>query len=263
MVEVSQEAINNIVQFIFMLQMGMIVLIFTVIGIVVAWTVWWRVLTPKDVRSIRKAARSGKPLMVTASDDGCVDFEAAETSENGVYCHGEPRKKGRAWIGHFPRSHNTQDFDAKVKAAVAQMTGKNSSELTEKEKEEATAKVVQAAELMNDLAKRKLTMRHAKTPIWFAYRGKAILSSLFNIVAIEALEQLKDKNIMADLIAFKSLFPIAWDQSQQQQNEIDAEKTGMLEANKNNPMIKMIWFVLAIGMVIGLAIVLAVIMYFF
>jgi len=75
--------------------------------------------------------------------------------------------------------------------------------------------------------------------VWFAYRGKAILTSLYWIVAVQMLtamakaDGMKEAFATIDLVAIKALFPSKqWNVSQLKMQELDAERTGELKAKK-------------------------------
>ena len=100
---------------------------------------------------------------------------------------------------------------------------------------EKTAAVIR---WLSKLACRRLIWRNAKTPVWFAYRGKTVLISLFGIVAMEALNtlsaQLPELFVSVDLLAVKTWFEMPWDQTQRSAQGQRRENVGFKKGKKWN-----------------------------
>jgi len=188
------------------------ILLFVVLPIIVgAWLVWEKWLTPQESKIIRKASRQKKAIDFLASDDGYGDFTINEVVGKGGYAETSKEEK-KKWTGFFARSISE-------------------TEMQTDKKEDAIAN------LMNKLASRKLYLRSAKIPIWFGYSGKAILTSIYSLVALDAVEQTamnggKPQANPIDMSHIKSLFDKPWDQTQIRAQRQDARTEGALEQKK-------------------------------
>lgn len=201
----------------------------------VAWIIYRIFFIPKEAKMIIKASRKKKPIACLGSDDGYADLEVLPHAGAGGSVS-TSKKPEEHWIGFLARS-------------------------VEDEEEKTTNQKI--GHLINKLASRKLFLRSAKVPIWFGYSGKAILTSLYALIAqdviseIEKLGKLNPK-VVVDLNQIKSLFPKPWDETQIRANEIDAKTEGMLEGKKFFGMEGLKYFVLP-GMIIIAIIILAII----
>jgi len=180
------------------------------LGVIAAWVIWEKWLTPQESKEIRWASRKKIPLSFLAGDDGYGDFEPLPILGRQGYA-ATSKQREKKWIGFF------------------------ASSAEEVEEEDKSKKI---GGLINKLAARKLYLRHAKIPIWFSYSGKAILTSLYALIGLELAKAIGDANpnpnpkVVVDLTAIKSLFPNAWDESQLEAQESDAEMTGVMMGRK-------------------------------
>jgi hypothetical protein len=201
-------------------------------AIIAAWIIWERYFTPEESKIIRKASRKKKALDFLASDDGYGDFVMNEKTGKGGYAETTRDPKSN-WTGFYARSsEETDGEDTKTKIA----------------------------NLINKFASRKLYLRHAKIPIWFGYAGKAILASLYSLIALDITEQLatnggnptKPQPQPIDVTAIKSLFSKPWDQSQIRAQSIDAKREGMLEEKKFSGLQSWKALVVPVGIILAL-----------
>lgn len=201
-----------------------------------AWILNHVFLTPKECKIIKKASRKKKGAVMLGSDDGYADLESLDITGKSGYSATSKKPEDR-WVGFHARSI---------------------------EEPEETSREKRIAQYINKLASRKMFLRHAKIPIWFGYSGKAILTSLYALIAHELTKEIAEKlkasnpGVIIDLTEIKSLFPKPWDESQLRANEVDAKTEGMLEAKKFFGMEGLKYFVLP-GMIIIAIMVLAII----
>lgn len=222
---ISQEAEQIIQQFIGQYQLAMysaVIAVMAAIGIGVAWVVYEKFFTPDESKFIRKAYRKKRALMAIGGDDGFMDLQNADS----IGSEGILRTKG---VG-VTNEHFTGALPRPKEILASQI------ELKDKVKDkEATVAV---ANYISQIANRRLLLRGARVPVWFAYRGKAILASLYGLIALQVVEGLAAKEefksafATIDVLAIKALFSQQWNQSQIQANETDAERKGELRSKK-------------------------------
>jgi hypothetical protein len=175
---------------------------------------------PLESKRIKQAKIKGKPGIILGGDDGYADYVCSDEFIHEGVLESKPigGKKGEPWVGFLPREDDLESL------VVAE--GKD---------KEKTAAVIK---WLGHMASRRLTWRDAKTPIWFAYRGKTILISLFGIVAMEFLNtmsaQLPDLFVAVDLLAVKTWFDMPWDQTQRSAQGQRRENVGFKKGKKWN-----------------------------
>ena len=231
---------------------GFPILLVVLTGVIVAWGIWEFWYTPKEAKQIRSAKRKKAPLSLDAGDDGYANFNPLPQRGDEGYLATTKNPKGKH-IGFLAR-HTTSIGD--------------DFEVAEGKDKELTKKV---AEYINRLSSRKLYLRYAKIPIWFGYTGKAILTSLYSLIALETLEELQTNGgdpktnpfLKVDLYAIKSLFSKPWDQTQIRNQEIRAKMEGTMEAKKWAGKEPIMWMIVVTGFALGMGILLIVAMHFF
>lgn len=223
------------------------------IGIGVAWFVYEKWFTPQDSKDLRTAFRKKYPLLALGGDDGYLDFKPAPFSGPEGFL--ETKSVGK-----------TQEHYSGALPRPVQFS-KDDIELTDKSKNlEATIGV---ANFVSMLANRRLLLRGSRVPIWFGYRGKAILVSIYGIVAIQvidAMSKLKEfQEIMSivDIVAIKELFSEQWNESQLNAQETDKERKGELKAKKFAGKDSLIMFFAILIILVVLVILLIAASYFF
>lgn len=248
---ISQEAEQIIQQFIGQYQLAMygaVVATMAAIGIGIAWLIFEKFFTPDESKFIRKAYRKKRALMAIGGDDGFMDLQHADIiGSEGVLSTQNVGATKEHFTGALPRP----------KEILASQI-----ELTDKDKDKD--KTVAVANYISQIANRRLLLRGARVPVWFAYRGKAILASLYGLIALQVVEGMaKQKEFQSafatiDVLAIKALFSQQWNQSQIQANETDAERKGELRAKKFGGKESLILiFVLLIGVCVAAILVIA------
>lgn len=218
----------------------------------ISWFVWEHWLTPAESKHIRRASRKKRPLIVLGGDDGYADInDAAFSGPEGIL---QTKKVGRTqehYTGALPRPREFDETEIQVS------------------KDKDVVKTTAIANFVSMLANRRLLLRGARIPIWIAYKGKAVIASLYGLAAIQVLEgmsklpELKETFAAVDIVAIKSLFSEQWNESQINAQETDAERVGELKAKRfGGKESLVIIFALLIGVVV-LAIVLVAAAYFF
>lgn len=224
---------------------GMLVTMFIAIAIGIAWFVYERFFTPDESKYIRKAFRKKQPLLFLGGDDGFCDIHNAPFSgSEGALRTADQGKTKEHYLGILPRpkTYGAEDitpFMAKDKAT----------------NNDSVKKTVALANYISMIANRRLLLRGARVPVWIGYRGKAIITSLYGLVALQILETLvedskkeaqdmKDKAkaemekslslifATVDILAIKALFSRQWNQSQIIACETDAERAGEVRSKK-------------------------------
>lgn len=189
-----------------------------------AWAIWEFWVTPKESKEIRTCKRKGSPLIVAALDNGLAELEHADFSgPEGILSTKERGKTKEHFTGALPRPKVFEESDI---------------ELTDEKFD--IKKTVAIANLVSSLANKKLFLKGAKVPVWFAYKGKAILASIYGLACLQILDKLKDSSINAikealapvDFLAIKSMFDQNWNQSQLNAQEADKQRIGELKARK-------------------------------
>lgn len=226
-----------------------IVGIIAAVGVAAAWFIYEHWFTPLESKDMRRASRKKRPLLMLAGDDGYADIKDAPFSgaEGILKSKNEGRTKEH-YTGALPRPQEFTDSDIDAGEGF---------DLT---------KTVAVANYVSMLANRRLLLRGAKVPIWFAYRGKAVLASLYGLAALQVVEglsqvkELKEVFAAVDVVAIKSLFSAQWNESQINALEADAERVGELKAKrfggKDNLIMLfavMIIFVVVLIMLIAMA----------
>lgn len=195
-------------------------------GLSVAWLVWEKWLTPKDSKEIRTASRKKRPLEFIAGDDGYLDIVFAKSGiAEGVL---ETSKIGTiddSHIGALPRP---------IEFTEEQITVAKDKDL------KAT---VAMANYVSRQASRRLMLRGSKLPVWVGYRGKAILVSIYGLIALQFLDGLVEnakefgEQFVAavakiDIIAIKDLFGEQWEESQIHALAYEKERKGEAKAKR-------------------------------
>jgi len=136
-------------------------------------------------------------------------------------------------------------------------------------KDKDVTKTVATANFISMLANRRLLLRGTRVPVWFAYRGKAILSSLYGLAALQVLEgisKLKEFQVSfaaVDILAIKALFSEQWNESQLNAQETDAERVGELKAKRFAGKESLIMFFAVMILLVVVLIMLLVVAYYF
>lgn len=228
------------------------------VAVCAMWFVYEHWLTPQESKEFRKSARAKRPIIALAGDDGYCDFkEAPFSGPEGIL---QTKKVGRTqdhYTGALPRPREFEEKDIQLADANADLK-----------------KTVAMANYISMLANRRLLLRGSKIPVWFAYRGKAVITSIYGLAALQILESLKETKDDAlkkiseiltpiDLIAVKALFAEQWNESQINAQETDAEQKGFLRARKFGGKESLILiFALMILLVVVLIIALVAAYYF-
>lgn len=194
-------------------------------------------LTPDESKIIKKAKRKKRPLVIHVGDEGYAKFEILETLGPEGYASTSKKSKQK-WMGFFPRTPRSTEIEAEKKEA-------------------------KIASFINKLASKKAFLKDAKIPVWFAYTGKAVLTSLYNLAGIKIMEERPKGNpskaVVVDLQEIKALFDEPWDESQIRAQETDAYEEGSFTSKKFYGMDSMKMFVLP-GMIIMGILVLAIVL---
>lgn len=249
---------------------GMLVAMFIAIAVGIAWFVYEKWFTPDEAKFIRKAFRKKQPLLFLGGDDGFCDIHNAPFSgSEGSLRTQDQGKTKEHYLGILPRpkTYGSEDivpFMSKDKAG----------------NEESVKKTVALANYVSMIANRRLLLRGARVPVWIGYRGKAIITSLYGLVALQILEalvddsknqakELKDKAkaemekslglifATVDILAIKALFSRQWNQSQVIACETDSERAGEIRAKKFGSKESLILF---FGVMICLVVVVIILM---
>lgn len=217
----EQIAIHNLIQ---QYQIAIVIAVVAVIAAVAigaCWFIYEHFFTPLESKALRRATRKKRPLMILGGDDGYADIHDAPFSgPEGIL---QTKKKGKTqehYTGALPRPREFDESEIEVE------DGKD------------IKKTVAVANYISMLANRRLLFRGARVPVWFAYRGKAIMASLYGLAALQIVEGLSKaenlKSVFApvDIVALKSLFAEQWNESQLNAQEADAERIGELKAKR-------------------------------
>lgn len=233
-----------------------LIAVFSTIAVAIAWVVYEKWFTPQESKDLRKAFRSKMPLCVLGGDDGYADMKSAAVSgPEGIL---ETQSKGRTgehYTGALPRPVQFSEDD--LKDDVDTGGGKD------------LAKTVAMANYISMLASRRLILRGARIPIWFAYRGKAVLTSMYGLVALQLLEgaskikEFKEAFAPIDINAIKALFSEQWNESQMNAQEADKERKGELKARKFAGKDSLIIFFAFMILLVVVIIILLVVAYYF
>lgn len=196
------------------------------IGLGVSWFVYEHFFTPSDSKHIRRAFRKKRPLTFLGGDDGYLDIVDVPTAVPEGFV--ETSNYGGAKQKHLGALPRPIQFTA---------------DQIEVAKGKDVDKTVAVANFVSMLASRRLMLRGAKVPVWIAYRGKAILTSLYGLIALQIVEgladfakQLGDKFAEAwgavDITAIKDLFSEQWEESQIQALAYEKERKGEAKAKR-------------------------------
>jgi len=252
----EEQAIYNLIQN-YQIAIGIaVVAAIVAVALGVSWFVYEHWLTPMESKALRTATRKKRPLMVLAGDDGYADIvDAPFSGPEGIL---QSKKKGRTsehYTGALPRPREFEEDE------IAVAEGKD------------IKKTVAVANYISMLANRRLLMRGARVPIWFAYRGKAVLASLYGLAALQILEsidklekdlpKLKEAFAPVDVVAIKSLFSEQWNESQINAQETDAERVGELKAKRFGGKENLIMIFAVMIVLVVLCILLIAAAYFF
>lgn len=195
-------------------------------------------LTPQEAKIIKKAKRKKKPVVIHVGDEGHAKFEILEILGPEGYASTSKDRKQK-WLGFFPRIPPSEEI----------------------EKKNTEAKI---ADFINKLATKKSFLKDAKIPIWFAYSGKAILTSLYNLAGVKILEEQGNPSgpVVVNLQEIKALFAKPWDESQIRAQETDAYEEGSFTSKKFYGAEGMKYFVLPLAMITLVIVVFALTMIF-
>lgn len=226
-------------------------------GLFFAWLIFEKWITPSDSKRIRTAARKKRPLEFIAGDDGYLDImDAAQGIAEGVLETSKIGTINDSHIGALPRPIEFSEKDIEV---------------SEGKDLKAT---VAMANFVSRQATRRLMLRGAKIPVWVGYRGKAILVSLYGLVALQLIDGLVqnakafgDKFEEAigkiDIIAIKDLFGEQWEESQIHALAYEKERKGEAKAKRFGGKESLIMlFAIMIFLVVLVIILLAAAYYF-
>jgi len=218
----------------------------------VCWFVWEHWFTPSESKTLRNAARKKRPLMVLGGDDGYADIvDAAYSGSEGILATKGRGRTKEHYTGALPRPKQFAEKDITVS------------------KDKDVTKTVATANFISMLANRRLLLRGTRVPVWFAYRGKAILSSLYGLAALQVLEgisKLKEFQVSfaaVDILAIKALFSEQWNESQLNAQETDAERVGELKAKRFAGKESLIMFFAVMILLVVVLIMLLVVAYYF
>lgn len=248
----EEQAIQNLITN-YQIAVALLVIFFIgMVAVLVTFFVYEHWLTPLEAKQIRTASRKKRALMMLGGDDGYADFESAFFSGPEGILQTKPKGATKEhYTGALPRPRVFSEDEIEV------------------EGEFDVKKTVALANFVSMLANRRLLLRGAKVPIWFAYRGKAVLASLYGLACLQIIEGLskaeefKTAFSTIDVVAIKSLFSEQWNESQLNAQETDAERVGELKSKRFAGKESLIMFFgVAIILVIVVIILLAV-AYFF
>lgn len=248
----EEEAIARFIQ---QYQITLVVAVVAVAGciaVAIAWFIYEYWLTPSESKDMRRASRKKRPLVALAGDDGYMDIKDAPISGSEGWL--QTKEKGTTkehYTGCLPRPRVFAE-----------------SEINVGEKMDVK-KTVAVANYISMLANRRLLLRGAKVPIWFAYSGKAVLASLYGLAALQMLEGLsqlkefKSSFVTVDIVAIKALFSEQWNESQINAIEADKERKGELKAKRFGGKENLIMLFAVMIIFIVVLIMLLALVYFF
>jgi hypothetical protein len=176
----------------------------------------WR--TPLESKVIKDCHLHKNTLHITEHDDGYFLFKEGKEEGPEGFVHTKPEGKHKMiWTGFFARpSLNDKEMQYPENASEEQ-----------KEEVDQTNKL---AKLLGVMATERRYLRGAKVPCTVGYDGKAILSSVKAIAALQFLEALdRIGELPANLSAVKEIFGFNWNSSQiamalKRREQIGAEK---------------------------------------
>lgn len=199
----------------------LVIALISAVALGVVFFVYEHWLTPLEAKQIRTASRKKRPLMMLGGDDGYADFRSAFFSGSEGVLQDKPQGRTKEhYTGVLPRPRVFAEEEIDVEEPFDKK------------------KTVALANFVSMLANRRLLLRGAKVPIWFAYRGKAVLASLYGLACLQIIEGLskaeefKTAFSTIDVPAIKSLFSEQWNESQLNAQETDAERVGELKAKR-------------------------------
>lgn len=235
-----------------------------------AWLIYEKWFTPVESKKLRDAFRRKRPLLVEGGDDGFADMTPAHKSLPEGVLSTKPQGRGKDnFIGALPRPHKYTESDLSDVKMPEALKAVNNEDMTEAEKKKLQT-TLSVANYLDALANRRLLLRGSKIPVWFAYRGKAILTSIYWLVAVQMLEamakagEFEEAFGTVDLVAIKALFPIKqWNVSQLKMQELDAERTGELKAKKFAGKDSLILMFAIMIILVVVVIMLIAVIYFF
>lgn len=248
--------------------------ILAAIGVGVAWLVFEKWFTPAESKYLRRAFRRKRPLIFLGGDDGYADFvDAPFSGSEGIL---QTRKEGRTqehYTGALPRPKEFDETDIQL-TDESDLIDENGQPKKDKDGKPLKSqynktKTVAIANFISSLANRRLLLRGAKIPVWLAYRGKAILASLYGLAALDMLQamsqakEFKEAFSAVDVVAIKALFAEQWNESQINAQETDAERKGFLNAKKFAGKESLIMFFVVMIVLVVLVICLIAAAYFF
>ncbi len=213
--------------------------------VLIIWGVDSFVLTPKESKIIKKAARKKRPVIAAAFDNRQCELKVAKELGDEGYIRTED-----GWMGFLGRG-------------IAEGNPK-----PDKETEEASP-----------LITRVFMLPHAKVPFLVGYAGKAILTNPHALAVMEHAQkkrhkiklpfEIRGKQLLANvfwpvnLTAIKKVFSKSWNQSQLRALEKSSELTGMFKGKKYfgqegwRTTIMAVSIILALGIILVLVMVLA------
>ena len=208
---------------------GFPITLLAIAGIISAWIIWEKWMTPQESKTIRKATRKKRPIAIHVGDEGFAKIEILDfIGKEGFASTKKDSTDKDQFLGFFARSPSEEPSDKKGKIAA----------------------------FINKLASKKVYLQHAKIPVWFAYTGKAILTSLFSLAGLELTKDLPTNPTPAvvDLQELKSLFGKPWDQTQIRANQVDARTEGVFEGKKFSSLETWKAVVVPVGIILALVI---------
>jgi len=209
---------------------------------IIIWAVDYIWFTPKESKIIKKATRKKKPLLDIGFDNGQTEYKIAKKIGDEGYIETED-----GWIGFLPRPIGSSGNPG----------------------EDTNPKV-------NQLLTRVSFLKNAKIPIIRGYSGKAVLTNIKTLAALEHTPLAESKkrlklpwklgavNIFwpADLRTIKKVFPKSWNQAQIRASEVKSELAGMLKGKKYFGMEGMKYFVLPAMLIIAIMVIFTLIIIF-
>jgi hypothetical protein len=235
---------------------------FVAVAIGAAWLIREKWFTPLESKEIRSAFRKKTPILFLGGDDGYGDFlPAVKSGSEGIL---ETKSKGKSkdhYTGALPRPREFREDEI----AMRLLEGG----LTESEAEKKVKGTTNVANALSQFANRRLILRGSRIPLWIGYRGKAVLASLYGLVALQIVEglskldALKEAFATVDLLLLKELFSEQWNLSQIIAQETDKERGGELKARRFQGKDTLILlFAVMIFLVIAVILLLVVAYYF-
>lgn len=277
--------------------------VLTTVAVACCWWIYEKFFTPDESKFLRKAFRKKQPLLALGGDDGYCDlFNAPWSGSEGVLRSPNKGKSQEHYTGCLPRQkvigaedvipHMTMttrpvniidqimsereepqaegDAESTTAIAPAPKTTITPEMIAEaKAQAEYDEKIinntVKVANYVSMIANRRLILRGAKVPVWFGYRGKAILVSLYGLIALQVIDMMAKasmfKEIFAtvDVLAVKALFSEQWNESQINANETDSERVGELKNRKfaGKESLIIIFALLAVVCVLAILVIVA------